>query len=111
MANQDILFPLMDRNTRVDIGDRNLRVKRIEKRARSHRVDDDEVFDPTQDARVRDYLKQTRKRREGQQPPADGENHASHQLPGTPAVADDPRRQQHDQDDDEHKGVHLDTYV
>lgn len=117
MANQDILFPLLPRNTQVDVRDPNLRVKRIQRAAVSTAVQDDEDFNDTQEARTQAQLRQriVREAREqqsgGQQPPADGENHASHQPPEDPAVAEDPRRKQSDHDDDTHKGIHLDTFV
>lgn len=111
MANQDILFPLLPRNTRVDVGDRNLRVKRIEKKPRGHRVEEEEVFDVTQQARVQDYLQHKRRYVKQEEPDTSGENHASHQLPEDSPVAEDPRKAQHDHKDDDHKGVHLDTFV
>ncbi|MCC5878531.1 MAG: hypothetical protein JJU03_01345 [Idiomarina sp.] len=111
MANQDILFPLMPRNTQVDVGDRNLRVKRIEKRPRSHSVHDEDMLDATQEARVRDYLQHKREHAELEAPDTSGENHASHTLPPQDPVAEDPRKQSNEHKDDDHKGVFLDTYV
>ena len=115
MANQDILFPLLPRNTRVDVSDRNLRVKRIQPSTRPARVEEEEVrLGSRTTTPVRDYLDEREQQHEQpaqQQPSSDGANHATHQLPEPAPVADDPRQKHLDQDDERHKGVHLDTFV
>lgn len=112
MANQDILFPLLPRNTQVDLRDPNLRVHRVNKTERAKAVQEEEEFDQTQDARVKDYISNRDKQQE--QAPQQGnlgENMASEQLPDESPVAEDPRRQHSDHDDDSHKGVYLDTFI
>lgn len=105
MANQDILFPLLPRNTRVDITDRNLRVKRLAKKPASGMVEEQEVFDPTQDARTNQYMQGNhaanakRESRDRETPIAEE------------PIATDPRRKQFGHDDDDHKGTQLDTFV
>ena len=111
MANQDILFPLLPRNTQVDVGDRNLRVKRIEKKPRGHAVHDEDLVDATQEARVQDYLQHKREHAAREELDTSGENHASHRLPDEDPVAEDPRKKHSEHKDDDHKGIHLDTYV
>lgn len=111
MASQDILFPLLPRNTQVDVGDRNLRVKRIEKKPRGHAVLEEDLFDATQQARVQDYLKHKHEHAAREEPDTSGENHASHQLPDEDPVAEDPRKESSEHKDDDHKGIYLDTYV
>lgn len=107
MANQDILFPYLPRNTQVDITDKNLRVKRVAKKPASGVVEDGEAFDPTQDARVHEFM-------HGNQPTPNAAQTLDH-ADGTPIaedpVATDPRRKHHGHDDDDHKGTQLDTFV
>ena len=112
MANQDILFPFLPRNTRVDIRDQNLRVKRTPKKPANRVVSDEEAFDPTQDARVHAFMR-------GDRHPPGAANHPSahelghaHQTPiAEDPVATDPRRKHLGHDDDDHKGTRLDTFV
>ena len=107
MANQDILFPYLPRNTRVDITDKNLRVKRVTKKPASRFVEDGEAFDPTQDARVHAFM-------HGNQPTPNTAQtlNNSHDTPvAENPVVTDPRRKHHGQDDDENKGTQLDTFV
>ncbi|RUO33025.1 hypothetical protein [Aliidiomarina soli] len=116
MANQDILFPFLPRNTQVDVRDPNLRVKRVERPPAGSAVQDDEDFNDTQDARVlaryRNPQQQSGQRQKEQpEQQASGDNHASHQPPEEPPVAEDPRKKLADHDDDTHKGIHLDTFI
>lgn len=122
MASQDMLFPILPRNTRIDVRDPNLRVSRTEKAQRGKRVQDDESQDVTQEARVHQHYhpesddsadEQTNEEHRhiaredtvaGQ-----GQNPAL-ELTEPPPVATDPRRKS-DDDDDSHKGVNLDTYA
>lgn len=107
MANQDILFPLLPRNTRVDITDRNLRVKRVVKKPASGVVEEEEVFDPTQDARVRQHMHRAASIAKE---PVTQEPMANEPIAKEPIVAD-PRRRNIDCDEDDHKGTQLDTFV
>lgn len=93
MANQDILFPLIPRNTQVDLKSTQGRIQRIEKRPRSPAVQDDEEFDDTQEARIEQRYR------------------PQQVQPRTPPVADDPRKKSSDEDDDDYKGINLDTYA
>lgn len=117
MANQDVLFPFLPRNTRVDLSERNLRVKRIQSTARAAQVEEDVQLGTTPQTPVRDYVHQRQQQESdssadtSEEEVTDGENQATHQLPEPAAVAEDPRRKNLTQDDDRHKGVHLDTFV
>lgn len=106
MANQDILFPLLPRTTQVDVGDRHLRVKRIEKMPRADAVHEEDLGDATQQARVQDSMQHqdgsARKQPEQQAPQI---------HPDEDPVAEDPRKKHSEHNDDDHKGIHLDTYV
>lgn len=107
MAYQDNLFPLLPRNTQVGVGERHLRVKRIEKKPRAHAVQEEDLGDVTQEARVQNYMQH----KHGSVEDKPDENQATHTLPDEDPVAEDPRKKHIEHTDDDHKGIHLDTYV
>ncbi|RUO26180.1 hypothetical protein CWE09_05550 [Aliidiomarina minuta] len=97
MANQDILFPLLPRNTQVDMKSTYGRITRVQKKPRSPAVSDEEDFDDTQEARVRQRLRDQSRQKQGPPEPS--------------PVAEDPRKDEKDDDDDEHKGRNLDIFA
>lgn len=97
MANQDILFPLIPRNTQVDMKSAYGRITRIQKKPRSPAVSDEEDLDDTQEARVQQWMHDQARKKQGPPEPS--------------PVVDDPRRDEKDDDDDEHKGRNLDIFA
>ncbi|MBA3988216.1 MAG: hypothetical protein C0463_03680 [Idiomarina sp.] len=107
MANQDVLFPYLPRNTQVSVNQGNLRVRKVEKRPSGDAVADDEGLDITQEARVKAYLQTSQVAQNAE--PNEGQS-ADFAPPEPPAVAEDPRKPSSEGGDD-YKGINLDTFA
>ncbi|MCO4320188.1 hypothetical protein [Aliidiomarina quisquiliarum] len=104
MASQDLIFPLLPRNTTVAVSSDLDKVTQLQKKPKIKGVAGDDAGDETQQARVEERQKQRQQeRRQQEQSEAKGE--ASKQ-----ASADaEPRERPFDPDSS--KGQNLDTFA
>lgn len=105
MANQDMLFPILPRNTQVDVRDKNLRVTRTANSRSGKQVKSNDSDNLTQEARVRQKYQLILDSDE-----SETERKQSLPYAAPQGAASDPRRKT-DDDDDSNKGVNLDTYA
>ncbi len=106
MASQDLIFPLLPRNTTVAVSSDLDKVTQLQKKPKIKGIAGDDAGDETQQARVEERQKQRQQERR-QQEQNEAESNAGKQT----AAGGDTEPRERAFDPDSSKGQNLDTFA